>query len=116
MFWPGVATLWTALFCGLAAMYGYFRADRGAAEYLGFARRAYAIFVASVVATAAILMTLLLNHRFDVSYVASYSSRDHYHPLPDLDVLGRQEGSFLLWLWARSSGYSSGARQGTGSS
>ena len=34
MFWPGVAeTLWTALFCGLAAMYGYFRADAGAAEY-----------------------------------------------------------------------------------
>jgi cytochrome c-type biogenesis protein CcmF len=99
MFWPGVATLWTALFCGLAAMYGYFRADRGAAEYLGFARRAYTIFVGSVVATAAILMTLLLNHRFDVSYVASYSSRDlPLHFLISTFWAG-QEGSFLLWLF-----------------
>ena len=99
MFWPGVATLWTALFCGLASMYGYFRADRGAAEYLGFARRAYALFVGSVVATAAILMTLLLNHRFDVSYVASYSSRDlPLHFLISTFWAG-QEGSFLLWLF-----------------
>jgi len=99
MFWPGVATLWAALFCGLASIYGYFRADRGAADYLPFARRAYAMFVACVVATSAILMALLLNHRFDVSYVASYSSRDlPLHFLISTFWAG-QEGSFLLWTF-----------------
>ena len=99
MFWPGVATLWTALFCGLASMYGWFRADRGTAEWLGFARRAYALFVASVVATAAILMTLILNHRFDVAYVAAYSARDlPLHFLISTFWAG-QEGSFLLWIF-----------------
>jgi cytochrome c-type biogenesis protein CcmF len=83
MFWPGVATLWTALFCGLASMYGYFRADRGAVEYF----------------PSAILMTLLLRHRFDVSYVASYSSRDlPLHFLISTFWAG-QEGSFLLWIF-----------------
>src|SRR5512142_2079328 len=99
MFWPGVATLWAALFCGLASIYGYYRADRGAADYLPFARRAYAMFVACVVATSAILMALLLNHRFDVSYVASYSSRDlPLHFLISTFWAG-QEGSFLLWCF-----------------
>jgi cytochrome c-type biogenesis protein CcmF len=99
MFWPGVATLWAALFCGLASMYGYFRADRGAAGYLPFARRAYGLFVACVVATSAIMMALLLNHRFDVSYVASYSARDlPLHFLISTFWAG-QEGSFLLWIF-----------------
>src|SRR5215471_11580278 len=99
MFWPGVATLWAALLCGLTAIYGYFRADRGAAEWLPFARRAYALFVGCVVATSAILMALLLRHRFDVSYVASYSSRDlPLHFLISTFWAG-QEGSFLLWTF-----------------
>ena len=99
MFWPGVATLWAALLCGLTSIYGYFRADRGAAEWLPFARRAYAMFVACVVATSAILMALILQHRFDVSYVASYSSRDlPLHFLVSTFWAG-QEGSFLLWTF-----------------
>ncbi len=99
MFWPGVATLWAALFCGLASMYGYFRADRGNADYLPFARRAYAMFVASVVASSALLLMLLLNHRFDVAYVASYSSRDlPFHFLLSTFWAG-QEGSYLLWTF-----------------
>ncbi len=107
MFWPGVATLWGALLSGLASMYGYFRADRASARaaagdtesWLGFARRAYALFAGCVVATAAILMSLILNHRFDVSYVASYSSRDlPLHFLISCFWAG-QEGSFLLWIF-----------------
>lgn len=99
MFWPGVATLWTALFAGLASMYGYFRAERGDAAAIPFARRAYTLFTVSVVATAAILMTLILQHRFDVAYVASYSSRDlPLHFLISCFWAG-QEGSFLLWIF-----------------
>lgn len=99
MFWPGVATLWAALIAGLASMYGYFRVDRGDAGALVFARRAYAFFAASIVATSAILMTLILQHRFDVAYVASYSSRDlPLHFLISCFWAG-QEGSFLLWIF-----------------
>src|SRR5215471_11471565 len=99
MFWPGVATLWAALLCGMTSIYGYFRADRGAAEWLPFARRAYALFVGCVVATSAILMALLLRHRFDVGYVNAYSSRDlPLHFLISTFWAG-QEGSFLLWCF-----------------
>jgi cytochrome c-type biogenesis protein CcmF len=99
MFWPGVVTLWAALFAGLASMYGYFRVDRGAVEYLGFARRAYGLFVGAVLATSGILMGLILTHRFDVAYVASYSSRDlPLHFLVSCFWAG-QEGSFLLWIF-----------------
>ena len=44
-------------------------------------------------------MTLLLQHRFDVSYVNSYSSRDlPLHFLISTFWAG-QEGSFLLWCF-----------------
>jgi cytochrome c-type biogenesis protein CcmF len=99
MFWPGVATLWGALVAGLASLYGYVRAERGAPAYLPFARRAYSVFVAAVLATSAILMALILQHRFDVAYVASYSSRDlPFHFLLSCFWAG-QEGSFLLWIF-----------------
>ncbi|MGH9442335.1 MAG: cytochrome c biogenesis protein CcsA [Thermoanaerobaculia bacterium] len=107
MFWPGVAVLWGALLSGLASLYGYFRADRsslravpGVADaWLGFARRAYTAFAACIVGTSAILMSLILNHRFDVSYVASYSARDlPLHFLISCFWAG-QEGSFLLWIF-----------------
>jgi cytochrome c biogenesis factor len=75
-FWPGVFALWGALFAGLASMYFYFRADRGHAEALPAARSAYAAFATCIVAAAGTLMALLLQHRFDVSYVNSYSSRE----------------------------------------
>ena len=44
-------------------------------------------------------MTLILQHRFDVSYVNAYSSRDL--PLHFLfsSFWGGQEGSFLLWCF-----------------
>jgi cytochrome c-type biogenesis protein CcmF len=114
MFWPGVATLWGALLAGLASLYGYYRADRNASRavagdtpagagdtqsWLVFARRAYALFAGCSVATAAILMSLILNHRFDVAYVASYSARDlPIHFLISCFWAG-QEGSFLLWIF-----------------
>src|SRR4029450_13429702 len=52
-----------------------------------------------VVAASAMLMTLLLQHRFDVSYVNSYSSLDlPLHFLISTFWAG-QEGSFLLWCF-----------------
>jgi cytochrome c-type biogenesis protein CcmF len=98
-FWPGVIALWGALLAGLASIFFYFRADRGHAEALSLARSAYAAFATCILAAAGTLMALLLQHRFDVSYVNSYSSRD----LPIYFLISTfwagQEGSFLLWCF-----------------
>ena len=98
-FWPGVAAIWAALFFGLASLVAYFRVDRGRSDLLPFARGAYAAFATSIVASSAVLLVLLLQHRFDVSYVNSYSSRDlPFHFLISTLWAG-QEGSFLLWCF-----------------
>ena len=80
-FWPGVAAIWGALLAGLASLVVYARADRGRPELLGLARSLYAAFATCVVSAFAVLLALILQHRFDVSYVNAYSSRDlplHY--------------------------------------
>jgi len=75
-FWPGVAAIWGALLSGLGSAAVYARADRNRPELLPLARSLYAAFATCVVAASGVLMTLLLQHRFDVSYVNAYSSRD----------------------------------------
>ncbi len=98
-FWPGVAAIWGALLAGLASVATYLAVDRGRRDLLPLARTTYAAFTACVVAASAILMTLLLQHRFDVSYVNSYSSADlPLHFLVSTFWAG-QEGSFLLWCF-----------------
>jgi cytochrome c-type biogenesis protein CcmF len=98
-FWPGVVALWGALLAGLASVVFYFRADRGHTEALPLARNTYTAFATCIVAAAGTLMALILQHRFDVSYVNAYSSRDlPLHFLISTFWAG-QEGSFLLWLF-----------------
>jgi cytochrome c-type biogenesis protein CcmF len=98
-FWPGVAAIWAALFFGLASLVTYVRVERGRSDLLSLARSAYAAFATSVVAASIVLMMLLLQHRFDVSYVNSYSSVDlPLHFLISTFWAG-QEGSFLLWCF-----------------
>jgi len=99
MFWPGVAAIWGALLAGTTSAVTYWRVDRGRRDLLAFARTTYTAFAACVVASAAILMTLVLQHRFDVSYVNSYSSLElPLHFLISTFWAG-QEGSFLLWTF-----------------
>ncbi len=97
--WPGVVAIWGALLFGLASAFTYLRVDRGRRDLLPLARTTYSAFAVSVVAAAAILMTLILQHRFDVSYVNSYSGADlPLHFLISTFWAG-QEGSFLLWCF-----------------
>ena len=97
--WPGVAAIWGALLSGLACAGTYFAVDRGRRDLLPLARAMYAAYATCVVVASAILMTLLLQHRFDVAYVNSYSSRDlPFHFLFSTFWAG-QEGSFLLWCF-----------------
>jgi cytochrome c-type biogenesis protein CcmF len=104
--WPGVAAIWSALIAGLVSAITYVRVDRGRKDLLPLARTTYTAFAVSVVASAAILMTLLLQHRFDVSYVNSYSALDlPLHFLISTFWAG-QEGSFLLWcFWGSLIGF-----------
>jgi cytochrome c-type biogenesis protein CcmF len=98
-FWPGVVAIWSALFFALASIVAYVLVDRGRTHLLATARSAYAAFATSIVAASGVLMALLLQHRFDVSYVNSYSSRElPFHFLLSTFWAG-QEGSFLLWCF-----------------
>ena len=94
-----MAAIWGALLAGLASIVLYLRVDRGRKDLLHAARSAYATFVTCIVAASGVLLALLLQHRFDVSYVNAYSSRDL--PLHFLisTFWGGQEGSFLLWCF-----------------
>jgi cytochrome c-type biogenesis protein CcmF len=97
--WPGVAAIWGALGAGLASAGIYFAVDRGRKDLLPLARSTYAAFTTCIVVASAILMTLLLQHRFDVAYVNSYSGLDlPLHFLISTFWAG-QEGSFLLWCF-----------------
>jgi len=98
-FWPGVAALWGALIAGLVSVVFYIRADRGNDGALATARSAYAAFATCIVAAAGVLMALLLQHRFDVSYVNAYSSRELPLHFQISTFWAGQEGSFLLWCF-----------------
>ncbi len=105
-FWPGVAAIWGALAAGTASLVLYLRADRGRPHLLPLARSAYAAFATCILAACGVLLALLLQHRFDVSYVNAYSARDL--PLHFLisSFWGGQEGSFLLWcFWGAIIGF-----------
>ncbi|HEY1434034.1 MAG TPA: cytochrome c biogenesis protein CcsA [Thermoanaerobaculia bacterium] len=97
--WPGVAAIWSALLAGVASAITYLRVDRGRKDLLPLARTLYTAFAVSVVASAAILMTLLQQHRFDVSYVNSYSALDLPRHFLISTFWAGQEGSFLLWCF-----------------
>ncbi|MGE5278805.1 MAG: heme lyase CcmF/NrfE family subunit [Acidobacteriota bacterium] len=98
-FWPGVAAIWGALFSGIASAATYWRADRRRPDLLPLARNLYAAFATCVVAAFGVLMALILQHRFDVSYVNAYSSRDLPFHFLISSFWGGQEGSFLLWCF-----------------
>ncbi len=103
---PGTLSLWFALLAGLSTVAAYARAlslqPAGGAPYeaaVALGRRLYASFAASILIASAILMYLLLNHDFRLSYVTSYSGKDL--PLRYLvsTFWAGQEGSFLTWLF-----------------
>jgi cytochrome c-type biogenesis protein CcmF len=107
-FAPGTAAIWAALIFGLASMAVYLRALRlqtsgapaaEAALAIGFARRLYAAYAFSILLASLLLMTLLLQHDFRVSYVAAYSGRDLPFNYLFSTFWAGQEGSFMLWLF-----------------
>ena len=99
----GTITIWTAVSALILSMGSYLTAcvRRGAADggavFVRVGRGAFMLAAACTLATAAVLGTLLVTHRFDVQYVYDHSARAmspmYYFP----SFWAGQEGSFLLW-------------------
>jgi len=99
----GTITIWTAVAALIISMGSYLTACvrrgtiGGGAAFVRVGRLAFGLAAACTLATAAVLGTLLLTHRFDVQYVYDHSARAmsplYYFP----SFWAGQEGSFLLW-------------------
>jgi cytochrome c-type biogenesis protein CcmF len=76
----GEILVWAAAGFCLVAVCAYF-VGRRSAPLLRTGRIAFLLAVAAVVATAAFLLSLILTHQFQYTYVWSYSSRDLSTPL-----------------------------------
>jgi len=81
---------------GLYAAALYANTDR--AEWLStIARRIFGALAFGLVASAVVLVILILQHRFEYTYVWNYSSRELPLHLLIASFYSGQEGSFLLW-------------------
>ncbi|MBI3910867.1 MAG: heme lyase CcmF/NrfE family subunit [Armatimonadetes bacterium] len=93
----GNILLWFGLLTTLACLSGYMAYNRGNQEARGFARAAFGMSVLAILSASLLLFYAFVQHRFDIAYVAEYSSRD----LPLIYCISAfwagQEGSFLLW-------------------
>ena len=69
----------------------------GSARMLRAGRYLFLTTVLLVVGMAATLLTLILTHQFQYTYIWSYSSRDLPTPLLVSTFYAGQEGSFSLW-------------------
>jgi len=88
----GMALASTGLYA--AALY----ADTDRAEWLStIARRIFGALAFGLVASAVVLVILILQHRFEYTYVWNYSSRELPLHLLIASFYSGQEGSFLLW-------------------
>ncbi len=88
-----------ALLCAGFSAFHFLKSGDVYPQTIKIARRLYHLLVFFVSAATIYLFYLLLSHRFEFSYVFSYSSTD----LPFFYLLSAfwagQEGSFLLWLF-----------------
>ncbi|MBI5836125.1 MAG: heme lyase CcmF/NrfE family subunit [Candidatus Eisenbacteria bacterium] len=93
----GYVLTWTGFISALAASALYLGAGLGKDSLRRYARFAFGLMAACLAASAAYLLYLIINHRFEVEYVAQYSSRE----LPLYYLIscfwGGQQGTFLLW-------------------
>ncbi len=64
---------------------------------LVYARSSYLVTVVGILAIGGVLLSLILTHQFQYTYVWSYSSRDLPLPLLISTFYAGQEGSFMLW-------------------
>lgn len=94
----GAVLVKLALFAGLAGAFLYYRVYRkNELNLLGLARNSYHLATVSLLSAAAILLYLVLTHKFQYAYVWNYSSTSLSLPLLISTFYAGQEGSFMLW-------------------
>ncbi|MBF8294773.1 MAG: Cytochrome c-type biosis protein [Bacteroidetes bacterium] len=82
----------------LAAAFLYYRCARSSSPHLlGWARNSYHLATVALMASAAVLLYLILDHQFQYKYVWEYSSTTLPVPLLMSTFYAGQEGSFMLW-------------------
>ncbi len=84
----------SVLFCGGSYYLAFRKKD---IVYLNAARYAYSISAISVLAFCGLLLSYILTHQFQYTYVWNYSSTDLPTPLLVSTFYAGQEGSFSLW-------------------
>lgn len=93
----GTILLWTAFVASLVSTFLFSRAALGKGRMVREARWSMLVSVVSVATASVLLLVYILQHRFDVNYVYSYSGRDLPTYLLVTTFWAGQEGSFLLW-------------------
>lgn len=97
----GTICIWMALLGSISAAVLYWMVGRGREDLRGWARLSYVLVAQGIIWAAAHLMFLILNHRYEVNYVAEYSSSD----LPTASVFGLQVPFYLIsCFWAGQQG------------
>jgi cytochrome c-type biogenesis protein CcmF len=93
----GQVLIATGLAGSITALVSYVLTARGKSRWLVPARLGHIVMTLCLAASVALLMNLVLNHRFEYTYVYRYSSTDlPLHFLVSTFWAG-QEGTFLLW-------------------
>ncbi len=87
-----------ALVAGVFSAIMYFLSIRGYENTLKPARIGFYVASLSVLIASGILLEAILNHRYELKYVYSYSSDDLSLGLLMSTFYAGQEGSFMIWL------------------
>jgi cytochrome c-type biogenesis protein CcmF len=93
----GGICVWVALAGAISSLILYGLVQAGMESLRGWARLSYVMVAQGVIWAVVHLMYLVLHHRFEVGYVAEYSSRE----LPSFYLVSSfwagQQGTFFLW-------------------
>lgn len=92
----GTAVVWVSFLAALASAFLYYRSV-SQPSLVEWARRTFSVSATGIVLAGALLMTYILQHRFEYAYVSNYSSRDLPTALLVTTFWAGQEGSFMLW-------------------
>src|SRR5512135_1571988 len=92
----GTVVVWVSFLAAIASAALYYRSV-SQPSMVDWARRAFGLSATGVVVASALLMTYILQHRFEYAYISNYSSRDLPLSLLVTTFWAGQEGSFMLW-------------------
>jgi len=92
----GTVVVWITFAAFIGSAFFYYRST-SAARFEGLGRQLFWLGSAGVAVASALLMTYILQHRFEYHYIWGYSSRDLPLSLLVTTFWAGQEGSFLLW-------------------